>query len=134
MAKSVKQKKIPVIKTRNSASMTESAFWSFLRSNLRKASRYWKPTQECKKINRRVYKGTNKKQKWEYLCASCNKYFIEKEISVDHKIECGQLNKGSDLEGFVNRLFVEVDGLQILCKTCHDLKTQEYRRKLKDEN
>jgi len=35
-------------KTRNSGTMTESAFWSFIRSGLRQKSRWWKPIAECK--------------------------------------------------------------------------------------
>ena len=72
-----------VPKTRNSGTMTESAFWSFIRSALRQKSRWWKPITECKMKARRAYKGPNKRQKFEYLCNSCKTWFPEKQINVD---------------------------------------------------
>jgi 5-methylcytosine-specific restriction endonuclease McrA len=113
-----------VPKTRNSGTMTESAFWSFIRSALRQKSRWWKPITECKMKARRVYKGPNKRQKFEYLCNSCKAWFPEKQINVDHIVGAGSLNCGQDLPGFVDRLFCEQDNLQVLCTTCHDHKTK----------
>ena len=113
-----------VPKTRNSGTMTESAFWSFIRSALRQKSRWWKPITECKMKARRPYKGPNKRQKFEYLCNSCKAWFPEKQINVDHIVGAGSLNCGQDLPGFVDRLFCEQDNLQVLCTTCHDHKTK----------
>ena len=64
-----------VPKTRNAGTMTESAFWSFIRSALRQKSRWWKPITECKMKARRPYKGPNKRQKFEY---QCNQYVYQK--------------------------------------------------------
>ena len=116
-------------KTRNSGTMTESAFWSFIRSALRQKSRWWKPITECKMKARRPYKGPNKRQKFEYLCNSCNRWFPEKQINVDHIVGAGSLNCGQDLPGFVDRLFCEQDNLQVLCTTCHDHKTKLEKQK-----
>ena len=73
---------------------------------------------------RRPYKGTNKRQKFEYLCAHCDKWFPEKKINVDHIVPAGTLKSSSDLPGFVDRLFCEQDNLQVLCEKCHNVKTQ----------
>ena len=113
-----------VPKTRNAGTMTESAFWSFIRSALRQKSRWWKPITECKMKARRPYKGPNKRQKFEYLCNSCKTWFPDKQINVDHIVGAGSLNCGQDLPGFVDRLFCEQDNLQVLCETCHDAKTK----------
>lgn len=121
-ATSPKKPRVP--KTRNAGTMTESAFWSFIRSALRQKSRWWKPITQVKLASRRKYKGPNKRQQYEYLCASCNQYFPEKKINVDHKVPAGSLNCSQDLPGFVERLFCESDNLQVLCETCHDQKTQ----------
>jgi 5-methylcytosine-specific restriction endonuclease McrA len=115
-------------KTRNSGTMTESAFWSFIRSALRQKSRWWKPITECKMKARRPYKGPNKRQKFEYLCNSCNRWFPEKQINVDHIVGAGSLNCGQDLPGFVDRLFCEQDNLQVLCTTCHNKKTADEKK------
>ena len=116
-------------KTRNAGTMSESAFWTFIRSALRQKSRWWKPITECKMKSRRAYKGPNKRQKFEYQCNTCKKWFADKEISVDHIVGAGSLNCSADLAGFVDRLFCEQDNLQVLCETCHNTKTQLEKQK-----
>ena len=111
-------------KTRNNGTLTESAFWSFIRSGLRQKSRWWKPITQCKLNAKRAYKGVNKRQKFEYQCNDCKKWFAEKNINVDHIQPAGSLNCANDLPGFVERLFCEVDNLQVLCSGCHNVKTQ----------
>lgn len=117
-------KRVKVVKTRNAGTMTESAFWSFIRSGLRQKSRWWKPITECKLKSRRQYKGPNKRQKFEYKCKCCNNWFPEKQINVDHIQPAGSLNCAQDLPGFVERLFCEQDNLQVLCEKCHNQKTK----------
>lgn len=121
-------KRAKVAKPRNAGTMTESAFWSFIRSGLRQKSRWWKPITECKLKAKRAYKGTNKRQKFEYQCKSCNNWFPEKQINVDHIIPAGSLNCAEDLAGFVNRLFCEQENLQVLCSECHNIKTQNEKK------
>jgi 5-methylcytosine-specific restriction endonuclease McrA len=118
-------------KTRNSETFTESQFWSYIRSALRQKSRFWKPITQCKVNGRRLYKGPNKRQKYEYQCNECKNWFADKHVAVDHIIPCGSLNCSADLPGFVDRLFIEVDGLQLLCSTCHDRKTQQEKENTK---
>jgi 5-methylcytosine-specific restriction endonuclease McrA len=128
MAKIVKTRKGAAPKTRNSGTLTESAFWSFIRSALRQKSRWWKPVSECKQKVKRAYKGTNKRQKFEYQCNHCKNWYAEKNINVDHIIPAGTLTCANDLPGFVERLFCEVDNMQCLCTECHNIKTQNERK------
>jgi 5-methylcytosine-specific restriction endonuclease McrA len=128
MAKIVKTRKRAAPKTRNSGTLTESAFWSFIRSALRQKSRWWKPVSECKQKVKRAYKGTNKRQKFEYQCNHCKNWYAEKNINVDHIIPAGTLTCANDLPGFVERLFCEVDNMQCLCTECHNIKTQNERK------
>lgn len=114
-----------MIRTRNAGTMTESAFWSFIRSALRQKSRWWKPITQCKQKARRPYKGPNKRQKFEYQCKYCEQWFPEKRVNVDHITPAGTLRSAADLPGFVERLFCEIDGLQVLCSKCHDEKTKK---------
>jgi len=116
--------RVKSVKVRNAGTMTESAFWSFIRSALRQKSRWWKPITECKMKARRAYKGPSKRQKFEYQCNSCKAWFPEKQINVDHIQPAGSLNCKEDLAGFVERLFCEQDNLQVLCESCHDIKTK----------
>ena len=115
-------------KSRNSKSMTESQFWSFIRSALRQKSRWWKPITECKMKSRRAYKGPNKRQRFEYQCNECKEWFPEKNINVDHIVPAGSLNCAADLPGFVERLFCEIDNLQVLCSECHNVKTKNEKK------
>ena len=117
-------RKSKVVKTRNAGTMSESAFWSFIRSALRQKSRWWKPITQCKLEAKRTYTGPLKRQKFEYQCNHCKGWFPEKKINVDHIIPAGSLNCAEDLGPFVERLFCEVDNLQVLCETCHDVKTK----------
>ena len=111
-------------KIRNAGTMSEPMFWTFIRSALRQKSIYWKPIRQCKLKSRKPYKGTNKQQKFEYQCSECKQWYPEKNINVDHITPAGSLNCANDLPGFVERLFCEIDGLQILCKICHNKKTK----------
>ena len=127
--KASKPRKGAALKTRNAGTLTESAFWSFIRSALRQKSRFWKPITQCKLKSRRNYKGPLKRQKFEYQCKECFQWFPDKKINVDHIIPAGTLRCAADLPGFVERLFCEVDNLQVLCETCHNKKTQDEKSK-----
>lgn len=117
-------KKPRPLKVRNGGTLTESGFWSFIRSALRQKSRWWKPISQAKANVKRPYKGPLKRQKFEYQCNQCKKWYADKNVNVDHKIPAGSLNCAEDLPGFVERLFCEVDKLQVLCTQCHNIKTQ----------
>lgn len=134
-----KKVKSRVEKLRNHFTLSEAGFWSLIRSNLRNASRWWKPIAEAKKRAKRAKKNGGR-QKFEYQCNHCKEWFSEKEIAVDHIIEAGTLTCGDDLKGFVERLFVEVDGFQVLCnkrldgkESCHKKKTDEYMKSRKKD-
>jgi 5-methylcytosine-specific restriction endonuclease McrA len=114
-----------VIKKRNLGTMSEAAFWSFIRSALRKRSLAWKPIAHAREKARRPYTGTNARQKYEYQCNICKNYFSGTSIKVDHISPVGELNCAADLPHFVETLFCEVENLQCLCNSCHDLKTQQ---------
>lgn len=116
-------------KPRNAGTMTEAGFWAFIRSSLRQRSRFWKPILLAKDKVKRKYEGPNKKQKYEYQCNHCKKWYAAKNVNVDHVVPAGELNCAADLPGFVERLFIEEHGLQVLCLSCHDKKSANERKK-----
>jgi len=107
---------------------TEAKFFSFIRSALRSASNRWPPKYQAVAAAKRPYTGENKRQKFEYQCAQCNGYFPQKEVSVDHVEPVGTLRSFDDLPVFVSKLFCGPEGLQVLCTSCHHIKTQEERK------
>lgn len=117
-----------VVKEFNNGTMTSAAFFGMLRSALRNRSRYWKPIAQCKNNARRKYVGDNKRQKWEYQCNKCKKWFNNTSVSIDHIKPVGTLTKFEDLPDFVRNLFCDVDNLQCLCVNCHDKKTSKERK------
>lgn len=129
--KEKKEKKI-VEKPFNNGTMTTSAFFSFLRAALRAKSRFWIPAQECRKAARRPNQSSNKRLKWEVKCNECKNWFPEKEVTADHIVGAGSLNSFEDLPEFCRRLFCEIEGYQMLCDTCHNIKSQEERKQLKE--
>lgn len=120
-----------VERTRAGNTMTESEFWSFIRSALRQKSRWWKPISQAKAKARRNSKSVNKRLKYEYKCAICKDWWPEKQVEVDHIIPAGSLSSYGDLPGFVERLFCEEKDLRVLCKDCHKKITQESKQKTK---
>lgn len=115
-------KKRAAPKVRNSNTLSESGFWSFIRSALRQKSRWWKPILETKNAQKIAYKGPNKRRKFSYICEECKNEFDAKKVAVHHKIPCGTLTCANDLSAFVENLFCEKDGLILLCELCHNKK------------
>lgn len=114
--------------TRASGTKTEAEFWSFILSALRKATRFWKPAIDKKLEGRRPNQSSNKRLKWESSCECCKKWVPEKDIEIDHIIPCGGLNGPEKLVGWVDHAFVEIEGFQRLCSTCHLKKTLEEKK------
>lgn len=127
-----KKKRILKPRTRNAGTMTEAMFWTMIRSALRHRSRFWKPIALAKQKAKRKYKGPNRRQKVEYQCNECKNWFPDKMVSVDHIEPAGRLQCFNDIAGFVERLFCEVEGLQVLCDTCHDRKTKNEKENTKN--
>ncbi len=109
----------------NHPEWSTARFWSFIRSALRQASSKYPPKYEVLKEGRRVYRGSDKRTKWEHQCNGCKGWFKQKDIAVDHIVPAGKLSAYDDLPGFVERLFCSKEGLQKLCDTCHDSKTKQ---------
>jgi 5-methylcytosine-specific restriction endonuclease McrA len=116
-------------KTRCSGTMSESSFFSFIRSGLRQKSQRWRPIYDAKKEAQIPYTGSDKRTKFLYICAICNESFKGTEVCVDHIVPCGSLKSFDDIGGFCERLFCEVDGLRVLCKPCHQQVTNQERNK-----
>lgn len=62
-----------------------------------------------------------------YRCASCGGHFPMKQIKADHIDPVVGPEGFVDWNTFIDRLYVEVDGFQAVCETCHQKKTNAER-------
>lgn len=101
---------------------------TFVVGALRRASIRWPPRNEALK-RARVDRGL-------YKCSSCQQTFKKQEVHLDHVIpvispQCGFIG----FDDFIEKLFCDVNGFQILCKYCHEVKTMledELRKQFKN--
>jgi len=126
-------KRIIPTKTRAGGEWTEARFIGFLRSGLRQMSRRWAPiARQALDAVKRKNQSDNKRMKWEYQCCECGGWFARKNVEVDHIVPCGSFRSLEQLQGFVERLFVEPDGLCVRCEECHQVRTNEQRESALD--
>jgi len=129
----IKKVVIKKVKPRNGGTMTNSQYFSKIRSILRNGFRYYRPMQDALNLVSRPSQSLNKKLKKEYQCFHCKKWFKRDDVEIDHIEECGKLNCYDDIVPFIQRLTrEEVSAYQVLCKSCHSIKTEKYKQ-LKNE-
>ena len=126
----------------NAPSWTTARFWGNIRGALRRGATFYPPKLECMKAaevkvplldkegNQAYYSATAKKAgqprtRTDFKCAHCSKVCKRANVEVDHIVGAGVLKDWDDLVPFVQRLYCSVDGLQVLCKPCHLIKTKE---------
>lgn len=64
----------------------------------------------------------------QYKCAMCGMIFPRKQVQLDHKNPIIDPAVGFvSWDSYIERLFCEVDGYQVLDLTCHKIKTDEER-------
>jgi cytochrome c553 len=73
------------------------------------------------------------KPRVEYLCSACHEWHMGKNIQVDHVAPVVEPTTGFiDWNTFIARLFCEAVNLAVLCKNCHEKKTNEEKRVAKE--
>lgn len=93
----------------------------FIVPTLRRASYRWPARNEALK-EARISRGM-------YKCNVCLDTFARKGVNVDHIEPVVDPIKGFEgWDVYINRMFCGKDGFQILCKTCHDFKSQEEKK------
>lgn len=118
-----------VERTRAGGVWSEARYFSFIRSALRGAARRYPVKYQVRDAAKRTKpKGKAGKHRFEFQCAKCKKWYPDKETAVDHITPAGSLKCFDDLPAFVERLYCEADGLQILCHPCHTVKTAKERQ------
>lgn len=116
-------------KVRCGGRWTEARYHSFIKNLLRQGTRRWAPIQDVKK-KARTRRGF-------YQCSGCNKEVpatvVEKgkrvnNALVDHIEPIIPPEVGfTTWDSVIERMYCEEDNLQVLCRDCHTIKTNEER-------
>lgn len=61
-----------------------------------------------------------------FICNSCKEGFGRKEVNVDHIVPVDSFDSWDNI---IARVYPGVEGLQVLCKPCHLIKTKIDRKK-----
>lgn len=94
----------------------EQKLKNFIIPTLRRASYRWFARSEALK-SARIERGL-------YKCAGCQNTFRNKEIQLDHIQPVVDLKTGFDgWDSYIKRMFCNASGYQVLCDTCHDVKS-----------
>ena len=96
-----------------------------IKATLRQVSRYMPQKKVCRDnaihLTEKGVRGGNL-----YMCSICGLCFKINEIEVDHIEPVMPLDRDIvDWNEYISRLFCEVEGLQVLCKDCHQIKSNE---------
>jgi len=107
----------------------EDKKWAnWLIQQLRRISYKW-PERTKAKNRGRIERGL-------YRCNTCKQVFTSAAIQLDHIEPVIDPGKGFDgWDAYINRLFGDAEGLQVLCRPCHKTKTnkENAKRRLKKE-
>jgi hypothetical protein len=106
---------------------TQAKYNSFIKNQLRQATRKWPPISD-------VLREARTRRGW-YLCAGCGEEVPAtvkdgakrtKNVHVDHEPAVIDPEKGfTTWDECVERMFCEADSLQVLCHSCHSKVTAE---------
>lgn len=113
---------------------TEGRVKSFITSVIRSGFRKWPSKYEAlaaAKVGKMVNKGTGRIAE-HYKCAACLSCFPAKDVQVDHveAVVCPK-NGFIDWDVYIKRMYVSADKLQVLCKTCHLVKSNKEKSERK---
>lgn len=96
-------------------------------------SRRWPPKFECLAdacVGTKINKASGRMAK-HYECAECHQHFPAKDVAVDHIDPVVATTGFVSWDDVIERMFVEKEGLQVLCKECHKVKCDEEKQQRK---
>lgn len=105
---------------------TPSKLQSFIKGVLRKGSTRWPPKYEVLNAAKRgkAINAESGRLAEHYQCAECMQLFPAKLVVVDHISPVVPLTGFISWDDVIDRMFCSADGLQVLCKTCHGVKSK----------
>lgn len=110
---------------------TDGRYRAFIVGVLRSGMRRYPPKFEClneakqgRKINPRSGRLAE-----HYLCNGCKESFPKADVQCDHVLPVVPASGFTTWDEYIDRMFCKVDNLQVLCSTCHKIKTKSERKK-----
>lgn len=112
----------------NSIWKTESEALSWLRGQLRRIWANWPLKNDFKKSMLEPVQPhhsiVSKRVKSVGQCQKCLNYFAASSLEVDHKEQAGSIGKTPESVGvWLFDLLCSTDNMQLLCKSCHKIKS-----------
>lgn len=108
---------------------TQARYNSFIKNNLRAATRKWFPIQECKKrahVSRGLYKCECCGEEVPPTIYDEDKKKRVKNVFVDHVVPIIDPAVGfTTWDECIERMFCDSINLQLMCKKCHSEKSRE---------
>lgn len=84
---------------------------------LRRSSYRWIPRESARRLA--------KVDRNQYKCKTCGGIFKRKDTKIDHINPVVPVETGwAGFDSFIERLFCQIEGFQILCCVCHKEKTK----------
>lgn len=111
-------------KPRNGGEWTEARYQSFIKSALRGAR--WPQKYAAIKtayVRDGINPATGRRCKL-HQCFECKGEFPASGVQADHINPVVPLDGFDSWDDYIERLFCEVDKFQVLCKSCHSIKTK----------
>ena len=103
---------------------------NFIISILRRGSYKWSARNEAlQKAKEQSGSFSTGRPKYKYRCSKCNELFMKKDICLDHIDPVIPLewicDDDFDWNIYLDRMYCQAIGFQVLCSSCHDIKTKE---------
>ena len=96
-----------------------------IRGALRQVARYMPQKKEC--LAQAIHPTEKGKRGGPlYICNHCGLCFVGKDVQVDHIEPVVPINQEElDWNMYIERLFCDISNLQVLCRECHLIKSNE---------
>lgn len=123
---------------------TENQFINAVIAGIRTAFKRYSPTYlQILNDGRKEYDHYNKDgslsktKRVFYSCQICNEEVSAKEIEIDHiepVIQPGKTRKDYTIQEIFERINCDISNLQRICKSCHEEKTKNEKKKRNKKN
>ena len=113
---------------------TDAKFKGWIVSLLRRGTMRYPPRNDAlraAKTDKKINVKTGRMAQ-HYKCTGCNEEFTAKGVVVDHIEPVIPVGIGfTTWDEYIKRMFCSIEKLQVLCGSCHDVKSKEERRQRK---